>query len=77
MKKNKEELQDLFKDIPSILFRDDPRIKVLTGKTRSTWANLDCRGTGIKGRIKVGQKVAYPRADLIEYLVAQTVTPGA
>ena len=67
---------DYFKDIPAILFRNDPRIKQLTGKTPRTWANLDAKGIGVKGRIKIGGAVAYPREELIEFLLSQaTVTP--
>jgi hypothetical protein len=31
-------------------------------------ANLDSRGLGIKGRIRVGRKVCYPVSNLIEWL---------
>jgi hypothetical protein len=62
---------DYFKDIPTILFRNDSRIKQLTGKTSRTWANLDAKGIGPKRRIKIGGAVAYPREELIEFLLSQ------
>ena len=31
-------------------------------------ANLDSRGLGPKGRIRVGRKIAYPVAELISWL---------
>ena len=31
-------------------------------------ANLDSRGLGVKGRVKIGRKIAYPVKNLIEFL---------
>lgn len=31
-------------------------------------ANADCSGTGPKGRVRIGRKIAYPVTSLIEYL---------
>lgn len=67
--------QDIFKDIPNLLFRSDHRIKELTGKTTRTWANLDARGVGIQDRVKIGRAVAYPRKAIIKFLSAQLTTP--
>ncbi len=40
-------------------------------------ANLDCAGKGPSGRIRVGRKVAYPVAKLIEWMEqrAQAIGP--
>jgi hypothetical protein len=31
-------------------------------------ANLDCRGLGPKGRVRVGRKIAYPVTELVSWL---------
>ena len=31
-------------------------------------ANLDSRGLGVKGRVRIGRKIAYPVKNLIEFL---------
>ena len=36
-----------------------------------TLANADCLGTGPKGRVRVGRKVAYPVDSLIEWMQAK------
>ena len=36
-----------------------------------TLANLDCKGLGPKGRIRVGRKVAYPVDSLIEWMASR------
>ena len=33
-----------------------------------TLANYDSRGTGPKGRIKIGRKICYPVASLVEWM---------
>ncbi|MBW1967394.1 MAG: hypothetical protein JRI48_08405 [Deltaproteobacteria bacterium] len=33
-----------------------------------TLANYDSRGTGPKGRIKIGRKVCYPATELVEWM---------
>ena len=46
------------------------QIGTFTGGTISEKyaANLDSRGLGPKGRIRVGRKIAYPVTSLIEWL---------
>ncbi len=33
-----------------------------------TIKNLDCKGTGPAGRLRIGRKIAYPVSSLIEWL---------
>ncbi|MBW2365774.1 MAG: hypothetical protein JRF25_12120 [Deltaproteobacteria bacterium] len=35
-------------------------------------ANLDCQGKGIKNRIRIGRKIAYPVKDLIKFLESRS-----
>lgn len=35
-------------------------------------ANLDCKGEGPRNRMRIGRKVAYPVADLVEWLSERT-----
>jgi hypothetical protein len=35
-------------------------------------ANLDCRGLGPKGRIRIGRKVCYPVDQLLDWLEKRT-----
>lgn len=37
-----------------------------------TMANLDAKGQGPKGRIRVGQKVAYPTLELITWMESRS-----
>ncbi len=39
-----------------------------------TLANLDSKGEGPKGRIRVGKKVAYPVAELTSWLESRAVS---
>ena len=41
-----------------------------------TMANMDASGQGIKGRIKIGRKVAYPVDELITWMEARAKYPG-
>ncbi len=34
-----------------------------------TMRNRDCQGTGIRGRFKIGRKVAYPIEEVINWLI--------
>ncbi len=34
-----------------------------------TMRNRDCQGTGIRGRFKIGRKVAYPVEEVINWLI--------
>ncbi|MFC1779575.1 hypothetical protein ACFLZU_04495 [Thermodesulfobacteriota bacterium] len=36
-----------------------------------TLANADCLGTGPKGRVRIGRKIAYPVNSLIEWMQAK------
>lgn len=40
--------------------------------TPKTMANLDSLNLGVKGRIKVGRKVAYPTNELIAWLESRS-----
>jgi hypothetical protein len=35
-------------------------------------ANLDSRGLGVKGRIRVGRKIAYPVTELVSWLESRS-----
>jgi len=37
-----------------------------------TQANLDCFGTGIKGRFRIGRLIVYPVAGVIDFLKSKT-----
>lgn len=36
-------------------------------------ANLDCKGAGPRGRVRIGGKVAYPTEELVAWLEARAV----
>ncbi len=37
-----------------------------------TLANLDCVGKGPRGRVRIGNQIAYPVTELMEWLEART-----
>jgi len=39
----------------------------------ATAANLDCQGIGIPGRLRIGRKVVYPTASVVEYIRQRSV----
>lgn len=39
-----------------------------------TMANLDCKGEGPRGRIRMGRVVAYPVDDLVEWMESRAVS---
>jgi hypothetical protein len=39
-------------------------------------ANLDCQGLGPKGRVKVGRKIAYPAASIVEWMESRAKVVG-
>jgi hypothetical protein len=49
-------------------------IKKFTGGiiTERYCANLDSKGVGIKGRIRIGRKIAYPVDAVIEFLESRS-----
>ena len=49
------------------------RLEIFSGGilTSRTMANLDSRGEGVPGRIRIGRKVVYPVKSLIEWLEAR------
>ncbi len=60
--------ENLSRTAPEILTRQ--KIYELTGGLISpkTLANMDSEGTGIRPRMKIGGKVAYPKGPTIEFL---------
>ncbi len=38
-----------------------------------TMSNLDSKGEGPKGRIKIGNKIAYPVAELVEWMTEKAI----
>lgn len=72
MSSARDAIQDMVKDLPPVVFRKDARLTQLTGKASRTLANLDSKGEGIPGRVRIGRFVAYPREGLLEYLLSQT-----
>ncbi len=65
-----EELKDYC--YGNFVFRED--IKKITGGllNHNTMAQLDSKGLGIKNRIMIGRKVAYPINELILWLEKNT-----
>ena len=69
----KVSLQELARKWPSsIVARTE--IKKFTGGLLSGryCANLDSKNIGIKGRIRIGRKIAYPVNAVIEFLESRT-----
>lgn len=60
-------LAALERELPPLFFREAvPRL--VPGMSARYLANLDSAGKGPPGRIRIGRKIAYPRADFIEWL---------
>lgn len=70
--KQKPDLSALLGELPPWVARTHPRFKELVGYSGRTLANMDCLGQGPKHRILLGNTVAYPREDLIEWLEARS-----
>ena len=68
----KPDLSELEKELPPILFRNNPRFKELIGLSPRTLANMDSLGLGISERILVGSVVGYPRRSVISFLEARS-----
>jgi hypothetical protein len=65
------ELTALADNWPSLLVsRDQHQLDKFSGGILNarTLANADCLGTGPKGRVRVGRKVAYPVDSLINWM---------
>jgi len=74
MEKEKEELRkELEERLPRFVFRNDQIITEYTGLNVKYMANLDHWGKGPKRRVKIGKKVAYPKQDLIEFIIGRIV----
>ena len=70
LQEEKEELiRELEEKLPRFVFRDNKLIAEYTGLSTKYLANLDQWGKGPKRRVKIGKKVAYPRKDLIEFII--------
>jgi hypothetical protein len=56
-----------------LVLRDKAEIKEATCGLISakTCSNRDCAGTGPKGKVRVGKRVAYPALDFFAWFVAQ------
>jgi hypothetical protein len=54
-----ELIEEIGKDLPTILYRTNPRFRELTGLSPRTMANLDSRGHGPAQRVKLGKTVGY------------------
>jgi len=57
----------------AIVSRD--KVPEFTGGAISSgrMANLDCLGEGPKDRVRIGRKVCYPVAPLVEWLIERSV----
>jgi len=70
IEKEKEEvIRELEEKLPRFVFRDNKLIAEYTGLSTKYLANLDQWGKGPKRRVKIGKKIAYPRQELIEFIV--------
>jgi hypothetical protein len=72
LSETKPDLSELEKELPPILFRNNPRFKELIGLSPRTLANMDSLGIGIAERILIGNVVGYPRRSLISWLEARS-----
>jgi predicted DNA-binding transcriptional regulator AlpA len=63
-----ELIEEIGKDLPTILYRTNPRFRELTGLSPRTMANLDSRGHGPAQRVKLGKTVGYPKEALLAWL---------
>jgi hypothetical protein len=71
------DITELAKRWPSpLVARDQKQLDKFSGGILNarTLANEDSLGTGPKGRIKVGRKVAYPVESLIQWMRDKTET---
>ena len=71
------DLNTLANNWPSpLVARDQKQLDKFSGGILNarTLANEDSLGTGPKGRIKVGRKVAYPVESLIQWMMDKTET---
>lgn len=66
------DLSALYEELPPFVSRNRPRFKELTGFSGRSLANMDSLGQGPKHRIMLGKSVAYPRADLVEWLESRS-----
>jgi len=65
--------EDLEKELPLFVFRADVgRI----GLNQRTLLNLDSKGLGPEGRIRIGRKIAYKREALIDWLEKRSRKEG-
>jgi hypothetical protein len=73
---NEKTLQDLEKVLTEKFPAGIPRPQLgkATGNLLHprTQANLDCTGTGIKGRYRVGRLIVYPVAGVVDFLRTKT-----
>ena len=70
LQEEKEELiRELEEKLPRFVFRNDKIITEYTGLNTKYLSNLDYWGKGPKRRVKIGKKVAYPKDELIEFII--------
>lgn len=68
-------LTTLAENWPSpLVARDQQQLDRFSGGILNarTLANADCLGTGPKGRVRIGRKVAYPVESLIQWMMDKT-----
>jgi len=58
--------------LPPLVFRNYPQFREITGYSPRTVANFDSLGKGPKHRIRLGRVTAYPREDLVAWLLERT-----
>jgi len=63
--------QELEETLPKFVFRNDPAVIKYTGLSARFMANLDSSGKGVKKRVKIGKRVAYPKEALIEFILSR------
>jgi hypothetical protein len=68
-KMRKPDMSNIIRDLPPYVFRTNPKLHDLIGFSPKSLANMDCKGIGPRGRISIGGKVAYPREELIAWLL--------
>ncbi len=76
-KQNQANFSEMAKKWPSTVVARE-KVEILTGGIINprTLANLDSKGEGPPGRVRVGRKIAYPVNQFIEWLESRTVKIG-
>ncbi len=66
-----ENIERLFKELPPVVFRNNPRFREYFGVSPRTILNLENLGRGPE-RVKIGGLVGYPREGLIKWMSGRT-----